>query len=232
MENNKNDNKQQPNENVENNERSEIDRLKAENEALIKENEDFNNKLLMLQKRFKGAETVANSAKKQLIDKNNELLKVKDELKRVNEELKKLKGDQALQYLTEQIEMYKEEIKNKDKKIAGLLKDCNFLLGRKRINEAEIERLKKENLELRNKNGEAEINTLKQNISNLEEQNKQLAEKITPGYEVKDECTQYDPSDFDPFSLFNPENRNFLENYNKNDNIIDLSEGEEERKGV
>ena len=58
MENNKNDNKQQPNENVENNERSEINILKAENEAL-------NKQLLMMQKRFKGAETVANSAKKQ-----------------------------------------------------------------------------------------------------------------------------------------------------------------------
>ena len=230
MENNKNDNKQQPNENVENTERSEINRLKAENEAL-------NKQLLMMQKRLRGAETVANSAKKQLGDKNNELLKAKEELRRVNEELKTLKGDQALQYLTEQIEMYKEETERKDKKIAELLKDCNFLLGRKRINEAEIESLKKENWELRNKNGEAEINTLKQNVSNLEEQNKQLAEKITPGYEVKDACIQYDPSDFDPFSLFNPENRNFLENYNKienrkNDNIIDLSEGEEERKGV
>jgi len=213
-------------ENVENNEFSEIDRLKAENKALNKEKEDLNNKLLMLQKRFKGAETVANSAKKQLSETNNELLKVKDELRRVNEELKTLKGDQALQYLTEQIEMYKEGTERKDKKIAELLKDCNFLLGRKRINEAEIERLKKENLELRNKNGEAEINTLKQNISNLEEQNKQLAEKITPGYEVKNECTQYEKFDTNSFCLFNSKNISFIEN------LIDLSEGEEERKGV
>ena len=226
-------------ENVENNERSEIDRLKAENKVLTE-------KISMLQKRCKGAETVANSAKKQLIDKNNELLKVKDELRRVNEELKKLKGDQALQYLTEQIEMYKEEIKNKEKRIAELLKDRNFLLERQQINEKENERLTIDNLKWRSKNGAAEINRLKQEISNLREQMRYLEARCeelakqadTPGGVSKEnKSTQCEATDFDPFSLFNSENINFLENYNKienrkNDNIIDLSEGEDEKKGV
>ena len=61
---------------------------------------------------------------------------------------------------------------------------------------------------------------MQKDIDDLKEQNNQLANKVTPGYEVKDagvECHEYD---FNNFCLLNPENFSLLHK----DNIIPLDE--------
>lgn len=199
---NNNENKNvvaQQKENVVVKEKDEIDKLKKENEDLKKQVAD--NK-----KRLKGADYIAKEAQKMLSETNEKLIKV-------NAELSIFKQGSANQNLINKIEQLEQDLKDKNQDIAVINRDkqklmgsYNFLLGRKKLNETEIDRLQKENLELRQKNGEEEINNLKNKISDLEQQNQQLADKITPGYEIKDASTQYDECDINSFSLFNSEN--------------------------
>ncbi|MBR1429142.1 MAG: hypothetical protein IJ590_02710 [Rickettsiales bacterium] len=199
---NNNENKNvvaQQKENVVVKEKDEIDKLKKENEDLKKQVAD--NK-----KRLKGADYIAKEAQKMLSETNEKLIKV-------NAELSIFKQGSANQNLINKIEKLEQDLKDKNQDIAVINRDkqklmgsYNFLLGRKKLNETEIDRLQKENLELRQKNGEEEINNLKNKISDLEQQNQQLADKITPGYEIKDASTQYDECDINSFSLFNSEN--------------------------
>ena len=207
---NNNENKNvvaQQKENVVVKEKDEIDKLK-------KENEDLKKQIANYEKRFKGADYIAKEAQRMLAETNEKVIKA-------NAELSIFKEGNANQNLINKIEQLEQSIKDKDQDMEvmkrntqKLLNNNNFLLGRKRLNEAEIENLKKENLALRQKNGEEEINELKQNISILEQQNQQLADKITPGNESKDESTQYDEYDVNPFCLFNPENTIPLEENN------------------
>lgn len=177
----------------------EVDKLKKENENLKKQ-------VVSYEKRLKGADHIAKEAQKMLAETNEKMFKA-------NAELSIFKQGSANQNLINKIEKLEQDLKNKEEYIAVINRDKQrvvgdnkFLLGRKKLNETEIERLQKENLELRQKNGEEEINSLKNKISVLEQQNKQLAEKITPGYEVKDAGTQYDECDVNSFSLFNSDN--------------------------
>lgn len=207
---NNNENKNvvaQQKENVVVKEKDEIDKLKKENEELKKQ-------VVSYEKRLKGADYIAKEAQRMLAETNEKVIKA-------NVELSIFKEGNANQNLINKIEQLEQDLKDKNQDIAVINRDkqklmgsYNFLLGRKKLNETEIERLQNENLKLRQKNGEEEINNLKNKISDLEQQNQQLADKITPGYETKNESTQYDEYDVNPFCLFNPENTIPLEENN------------------